>query len=249
MFMQLFGIGSNEPTGDPSKTLTEAIYKKLRQDILSVRLRPGAKLRFSDLKENYGAGTSTLREALSRLSSDCLVLAEGQRGFRVAPVSKAELHDITNLRTDIESVALQSSIDSGHDDWEANIIASLHRLSKAHDRADATPALLTEEGARLHKIFHMSLLAACPSKWRLRVVDLLYDHSERYRRLATSYVPGKRYSENEHREITEAVLGRHKQLAVALLARHLEKTAQTVSAIDDLWAAEPPTTASKRKQA
>lgn len=233
------GAGTTAPD-DSSKTLAEAIYKRLRQDILSGRLRAGSKLRFADLKASYEAGTSTLREALSRLAADRLVIAEGQRGFRVAPVSLAELHDLTLLRADMEAVALASSIENGRDAWEANIVASLHRLSRLHDRAGPIPALLTEEGAHLHKVFHMSLLAACPSLWRLRVIDLLYDHSERYRRLATSYVSGKRDSAQEHREIMEAALGRHKQLAVALLTRHLEKTAETLSAIKELWTGETP---------
>jgi DNA-binding GntR family transcriptional regulator len=76
--MQLSHImGNPEQTlrDDHSKTLAEAIYKRLRRDILSGRLRPGSKLRFADLKANHEAGTSTLREALSRLSADRLVVA------------------------------------------------------------------------------------------------------------------------------------------------------------------------------
>jgi DNA-binding GntR family transcriptional regulator len=246
-----------QSTEERPKTLAEAIYKKLRQDILSVRLKPGAKLRFADLKESYAAGNSTLREALSRLAADRLVIAESQRGFRVAPVSQAELLDITRLRADIETVALQSSIENGNDAWEAHVVAALHRLSKVHARTGATPTLLTEEGTQLHKVFHMSLLAACPSMWRLRVVDLLYDHSERYRRLATSHLPRGRDSMREHREIMEAALARNKQRAVALLNRHLEKTAETVSAVEELWAPKPsrrrdgeaPTLSARRRRA
>ncbi len=220
------------------KTLVEAIYKQIRQDVLSGKLKPGSKLRFTDLKANYDAGTSTLREALSRLTADRLVTAEGQRGFRVAPISLTELWDITKLRSEIESAALADAIDAGNDAWEANILACLHRLSKYEERDATTPALLGEEGALLHKLFHMSLLSACPSVWRLRVVDLLYDQSERYRRLQTSYLPDYRNSPQEHRELMEATIGRHKQRAVALLTLHLEKTAQSLATVEELWGSE-----------
>jgi DNA-binding GntR family transcriptional regulator len=219
----------------PAKTLAEAIYNRLRQDILSGQLKPGSKLRFTDLKGSYRAGMSTLRESLSKLSSDRLVIAEGQRGFRVAPVSRGELWDITRLRADLEAAALDAAIDRGGDEWEANIIAAFHRLSKFAERSKDVPYLLTEEGALLHKSFHMALFGACPSMWRLRVIDLLYDHSERYRRLFTSHLRGKRNSEQEHREIMQAAIDRHKQLAVALLTRHLEKTAETLAKIDAVW--------------
>ncbi|MFC3677591.1 GntR family transcriptional regulator [Ferrovibrio xuzhouensis] len=218
--------------------MVEAIYRQIRQDILSGKLKPGSKLRFADLKTSYDAGTSTLREALSRLTADCLVTVEGQRGFRVAPISLTELWDITKLRAEIESTALADSIEHGDDSWEANVLASLHRLSKYEDRDDTTPALLSEEGALLHKLFHMSLLSACPSVWRLRVLDLLYDQSERYRRLQTSYLPDYRNSPQEHRDLMEATIGRHKQRAVALLTLHLEKTAQSLATVEELWGPE-----------
>lgn len=228
------------PTDMAPKTLSEAVYLRLRQDILSGKLKPGSKLRFSDLNENYAVGTSTVRESLSRLTSDRLVIAEGQRGFRVAPISLTELWDITRLRIEIESAALEESIDSGNDSWEAQILSCLHRLQKLEDRNRGTLILLTEEGATLHKMFHMALLSASQSIWRLRVVDVLYDHSERYRRLQTAFLPGKRSSRYEHRELMESVIGRNKTRAVALLTLHLEKTAEALSTVKDLWPVGKP---------
>jgi GntR family transcriptional regulator, carbon starvation induced regulator len=228
---------SPAPEGAP-KTLAEAIYLRMRQDILSGKLKPGSKLRFADLAVNYEAGTSTLRESLSRLTADRLVIAEGQRGFRVAPISLTDMRDITKLRTEIESAALQESIDAGDDTWEADILAYLHRLVKLEERSDGTPILLNEEGAQVHKLFHMSLLRASQSIWRLRVVDVLYDHSERYRRLQTSYLPGERNTAQEHREIAEAVISRNKRRATALLTLHLEKTAEALATVKAIWPLE-----------
>jgi GntR family carbon starvation induced transcriptional regulator len=220
------------------KTLAEAVYARLREDILSGKLKPGSKLRFADLAKNYEAGVSTFRESLSRLTADRLVIAEGQRGFRVSPISLDELWDITRLRADIESAALEEAIDAGDDAWEAGIVSSLHRLLKLEGRNARTPLLLTEEGAHLHKLFHMSLLAACPSTWRLRVIDVLYDHLERYRRLQTAYLSAMLHSAVEHRDIADAVVSRKKARATSLLRSHFEKTAKLLGNIKELWAAE-----------
>lgn len=217
------------------KTLAEAVYARLRQDILVGKLKPGSKLRFADLARNYEAGVSTLREPLSRLTADRLVTAEGQRGFRVSPISLNELWDITRLRSEIESAALAEAMDVGDDAWEAEILSCLHRLLKLEKRHSTTPLLLTEEGAYLHKLFHMSLLAACPSIWRLRVVDVLYDHSERYRRLQTAYLSAVLNSADEHRNIANAVVGRKKSKATALLKTHFERTATLLGSIKELW--------------
>ncbi len=66
------------------KTLVEAAYRSLRRNIIEGRLSPGEKLRIEHIKNDYGVGGATLREALSLLTSDALVVSQGQRGFRVA---------------------------------------------------------------------------------------------------------------------------------------------------------------------
>jgi GntR family transcriptional regulator, carbon starvation induced regulator len=225
-------------TAEEPKTLSEAVYLRLRHDILSGQLKPGIKLRFADLTLRYEAAMGTLRESLSRLTADRLVIAEGQRGFRVAPISLNELWDITKLRSEIEMAALEESIDAGADDWEADILSCLHRLLKLDDRRTATPVLLTEEGAVLHKRFHMSLVNASQSIWRLRVIDVLYDQSERYRRLQTSYMSGMLNSAEEHRAIAAAAIARDKQNATRLLGLHLKKTAEMVATITGIWSGE-----------
>src|ERR1700675_4340868 len=59
----------------------EKTYRRIRTDIIFGKLAPGEKLKLDRLREHYGASVSTLRELLNRLSSEGLVVAEGQRGF------------------------------------------------------------------------------------------------------------------------------------------------------------------------
>ena len=89
-------------------TLAEAAFTRLRADILGVKFRPGERMHVERLRSEYGVGATPLREALSKLSSLELVVAEGQRGFRVAPVSIENLLDITKTRAWIEGAALRS---------------------------------------------------------------------------------------------------------------------------------------------
>lgn len=217
------------------KTIGEAVYVLLREDILNGVHRPGAKLMFADLTAAYSTSMGTLREALTRLTADRLVVAEGQRGFRVAPISLEELWDITQLRSEMEAAALEEAIEQGDDVWESQIVSSLHMLLKLESRRGKTPVLLTEGGARLHKQFHFSLIAASPSVWRLRVIDVLYDHTERYRRLQTSHMQRGLNSAHEHEEIAAAVIGRRKRVAVKLMAAHLHRTAEMLASIEALW--------------
>lgn len=225
------------PQDKPPKTLGEAVYVSLREDILNGVHGPGEKLMFAELTAVYATSMGTLREVLTRLSADRLVVAEGQRGFRVAPISLAELWDITRLRFEMEAAAVEESIDAGDDAWEAQIVSSLHMLTKLENRQSKTPLLLTEVGARLHKQFHFSLIAASPSVWRLRVIDVLYDHSERYRRLQTTHMERGLNSAREHEQIAAAAIGRRKREVVKLIREHLHRTAEMLASIDALWPA------------
>jgi DNA-binding GntR family transcriptional regulator len=86
------GALDDGPAAEPAaaaETVGHAVWKRLRGDILAGRLAPGQKLRLDALRGDYGASVSTLREVLNRLVTEELVLAEGQRGFEVAPISRA----------------------------------------------------------------------------------------------------------------------------------------------------------------
>ena len=52
-------------------------------------------------------------EALSRLAAEGFVLAESQRGFRVAPVSRDDLFDLAERRIELETNVLARSIERG----------------------------------------------------------------------------------------------------------------------------------------
>ncbi len=103
------------------RTLVERAYLALRQDVVCGKLAPSERLRVEHLKDQYEVGAGTLREALSLLVSDALVTSEGQRGFRVAPISLADLEDVTNTRVMLETEALRQSIRHGDAQWETTL--------------------------------------------------------------------------------------------------------------------------------
>jgi DNA-binding GntR family transcriptional regulator len=94
------------PASEAPRTLSERAYLDVRQDIVSGRLAPGERLRVEHLKDRYDVGAGTLREALALLVSDALVTVEGQRGYRVAEISLADLKDLTDTRVMLETEAM-----------------------------------------------------------------------------------------------------------------------------------------------
>ncbi len=142
-----------------SRTLAADVHARLREDIVWCRLMPGAPLRFEAMKESYGASFTTLREALTALVADGLVVSEGQRGFRVAPVTRADLMDLTEARVLIERQLIRLAIEKGGDDWEVSASAAFHRMSLVLQRL-GTKRSLTAEWKLVHRQFHEALVSA-----------------------------------------------------------------------------------------
>lgn len=213
------------------KTRAELAYKLISKDLLAGRFEPSARLRLNELKLRYDLGLSPLREALLRLASEGLVIAEGQRGFAVAPVSLSELTDLTRTRQQIEALALSEAIAQGDADWEADILSAFHRLSRAPLPSSADDLDTAMNWEQRHRAFHDALVAACDSPWLLRFHSQLLDHSERYRRLRMFNPPQTmtdptRNRDAEHREIMDAVLERNATKACELMRAHLQRTAE-----------------------
>lgn len=210
----------------PSGSLAARIYESLRADLIAGRLSEGAPLRLEGLRERYGVSLSPLREALSRLQSEHLVVGTAQRGWRVPPLSLEAMWDAIRVRTLLEAEALRDAIASGGDAWEVGMVGALHAL-----RLAVRGGAPHEELERRHHAFHRSLLAASRSSWLLELSDQLYAQTERYRRpaLARSLEPGGRDLDAEHSGLLEAALSRDATLAVARLTEHYRATGAAIA--------------------
>lgn len=209
-----------------SRTLIERAYEQLRDDIVEGQLAPGEKLRVEHLKARYGVSAGTLREAITRLASDALVIAEGQRGFHVAPIAAADLQDLTRLRIHIEIDALRQSMRAGGAAWREHLHTAYAELSQLEQPLRPGHAKHWE---LLNIAFHEALLSGHDSPWTVRLLRTLSRQSERYRRYAI-HLPGSRRDVHaEHREIYESAIEGNELRAALALEAHIRGTAELVT--------------------
>ncbi len=207
-----------------AETLTERASALVEADIVSGALAPGARLGIAEMAARYGVGATPLREALSRLAARGLVDAIGMRGFRVKAISYDDLADIVRIRTTIEREALRLSMANGGGDWEAGVVASLHRL---RHYARLNPRGLTEgeqEFDALHKAYHTALIAACGSPRMLAAHSDLYNQTYRYRRLMLARFPDPEEFLTEHDRLADLAIRRSEGEAIVALETHIAST-------------------------
>ena len=200
-------------------SIADRAYDRIRSDIVFGRLAPRARLRLDRLARDYGASVSTLREILSRLSSEGLVLAEGQRGFQVTPVSPAGFQDVAAMRLLLENYALPLSFAAGDLEWESRVVAAHHKLAFMERRIVAGDREETEAWKRYDREFHQSLIEACSSQTLLDLYGGVFDQYLRYQIVAVVF-RGEIAAE-EHRVLLDCALTRDSDRACAVLTRHV----------------------------
>jgi DNA-binding GntR family transcriptional regulator len=223
MQLESFGTDLQLP-----ETLAERAAAILQRDILTGRLAPDTKLVIADLADQYEIGATPIREGLSRLVSCGLVVAIGQRGFRVAQVSREDLADIIRMRSVIESEALRLSMKLGGDEWEAGIVASLHRLKRFAARGQQVFRTEIENFERVHKAFHTALIAGCGSRRMLEQHSSLYDQTYRYRHRMLEAVPPLAEFCAEHENLADLAIARDAEAGCDRLRKHFELTLTTL---------------------
>jgi len=216
------------------KIQSEQAYDSLRADILACRLDPGAKLRINEIAETQGVSLGAVREALSRLGAEGLVVPEAQKGYHVSPLSIDELLDLTEARAEIERIAIMRAVERGDLDWETSLVAAWHKLSRLDERArsnggKAPDQQLLDQWSIAHAEFHKALVAACGSQNLLQIRFRLYELAERYRRYSAPLADEKKRDvAAEHQAMFDAAVARNAALAGRLIAEHLRCTAALI---------------------
>jgi len=208
----------------PRQNLGINAYAWLKRDIIRGVYPPGEKLLMSGLKTRYDLGIGPLREALSQLVAERLVVAVSQRGYRVAPMSLAELEDIYDARAHLEGLVVELAIARGDDAWEADILAKAHTLAKVVGVSG--PDEVLDVWDQRHKAFHSAIAVGCGTNHLLQARESLFDQAERYRHLwlceTVFSVEALETKRQEHAALVEVIMDRDAQRAKDMIREHLK---------------------------
>ncbi|HYG88783.1 MAG TPA: GntR family transcriptional regulator [Azospirillum sp.] len=215
---------SEDPAPDPTVPDGLSAHDWLEAEILSGRLPPGSRIMLDALAERRSVTPSEMREAAIQLSNDGLAFLDGGASLRVAPVSLADLKDLTATRIVVEKEVLRSSILAADADWEARVRAAFGELSAVEALLGDNPRAHLDRWERCNGEFHGALVAACPLRRLMRFNRLLYKQHERYRRLVLVQRTTPRDVHAEHLALFEAAIARDVEAACAVLEEHIART-------------------------
>ena len=198
-------------------TAVDVAYWGIRSSILSGEFGPGMQLKLQQLAGRYSISLIPVREALRLLQAEGLVESVRNKGARVAQISLAESLDVYRLRLVLETAALKLAFE--HIDDELVEALMRHQRSMRKVFAKDPAGYLA-----MHQKLHFGLYSRCGSRWTMRMLGMVWNHSERWRRLA---LPSDINAPTEdHTGILLALKERDLQGACLALEQHIDLSIQ-----------------------
>ena len=202
--------------------MVDGITERLRQAIITGAIRPSERIRVADLERKFGVSHIPIREALRRLQSEGFVEISPRRTTIAAGVDLSDLANIYDLRRIIEvEIGRRSVSRMTKSDIETVRRALVSFQAVANDPSSA-------EFWERHRNFHWALLAPAANPTVRRVLDHLWQSSERYVRLFVSTFATMDTVMDLHVELYEACAGGDVTTFENALTRHYVETEKTV---------------------
>lgn len=209
------------PGPDPaSLSRVDSAYNQLRKAIIDGEYPPGAPLRHSELTDAFGVSLIPIREAIRKLEVERLVTSIPNRGAWVAPISLEDVRDVYDTRVVLEVEALRRAWPRLSDEGTSAIREVRDRMVGRKRRDNRFYAL--------HRQFHFDLYDMSESPWLVHMIEILWSHTERYRRLAARIRNYVVEGADMHSLVLDAIDQGDLAAAQAALQEDLERTANLI---------------------
>jgi len=203
-----------------NKTLAAYVHERLQQAILTLNLKPGARIDQNQVAASLNVSLAPVREALKVLEAEGLVTILPRRGAFVASSSMADLDELYFARALIEGATIYQAVphmtDKGLDELQ-QLIGRMKQVSASGD-VNAYIALNRE--------YHLGLYSVLLNQTLLQVIRNLWVRSElyRYRYMFITHDPERVHL--EHQGIIDACRKRDQTAAREAAIAHIQRTQQ-----------------------
>ena len=207
---------------DSGELIRMTVYHRLRGDILSCALRPGALLQERQLSERYGVSKSPVRDAMLKLEEMSLVEIIPRKGYRVRPISLVDAHELYDLRVMLERECVSKAVE----------LASEAQLAALDRFRDVDGAMPLPEWIEYNRAFHGAIAEASGNARLARMTCQILDQFDRLTTMSVvrSGPEGRESFVGEHGLLIDALQRRDRRQAVALSRDHAESSRKRVLA-------------------
>ena len=203
---------------------SQHIYRALRQEILSLALEPGQKLREEDLAARFSVSRTPVRAAISRLEAERLIRVEPRKGTFVSEIDLDYVRQLIFLRTSVELRMLPLLCrEQPAALWEA-MEENLARQKRLLEEGPE-PSRFYRLDNRFHELYFSHL--GMDAVWKL--LQQFHVHYTRFRVLDMRQSGLFSQFYEEHRRQLDLLRAGGEEALSRLIVRHLESPLERVN--------------------
>jgi DNA-binding GntR family transcriptional regulator len=189
------------------------VYRELKSAIMGGLFQPGSVLVQEELCEKFRASRTPVRDALTHLQAEGLVVAIPNKGVVVRGFSPKDVHDIYEIRALLESAAAR---DAAGRLGRADLERIIKKASSLNTKGDFSFDLVKDLGSELHHL----IIAAAGNLIMKDILDRM-DTLIEVSRIPFRGAAGRlRQINQEHIKIAQALLAADGELAADLMKKH-----------------------------
>ncbi|MCR8724611.1 GntR family transcriptional regulator [Frigidibacter sp. ROC022] len=213
------------PQPSERRTSVDDIFDFLRQEILSLRLRPGDKISEAEIAARFGVSRQPVRDAFSRLANQDLLLIRPQRATEVKRFSAREIEKSRFVRAAVEREVLRRAAQYCDAEDAASLDAALAEQEVVIRDRDV------DGFGALDYQFHKTLCAIARADFAFDVIMVEKSKVDRLCLLSLSKEDRMPELLDDHRAIAEAVKDHDPDRAIAIGMVHLSRLDETIERI------------------
>lgn len=213
------------PLATPSR-LADAVYERLREEILSGALDPGRKLSVPALAQMLGVSRSPVVAAVQRLVQDGLAVEEPRRGAVVTLISVPELIRLYEIREVLEGLAARLAAERVNG-------AALQAMADVLGRHEAAVVSDDQASRQLENInFHRLIRESAEHPELVRWLESIQSQVKLAMRRTGVYKDDVELTVREHRAILEAIRSRDGEVAERLSRIHIRRVREKLELVE-----------------
>lgn len=207
---------------EDNHSLGQRVFHRIREDILSGKYKKNEELKEKTIGEELGVSRTPVREALRQLELEGLVTIISNKGAYVVGFSVEDIQDIYEIRSVLEGLCARRAAvrvtKEQLEELEENLFLTEFHVEKGH----------AEQVVELDTRFHEILYEACQSKVLEHALRDYHHYLERVRKVTLASKKRSIESNNEHKQILEALKERDAKKAEAYANQHILNTIKNI---------------------
>ena len=200
---------------DRPKSLVQIAQDAIRRGIIQKELKLGQPLKEAALARPLQISNTPVREALSLLKAEGLLVSVPHKGYRVFTLNQEELVAFCELRFTLEAQALRYGIERNPKELVQKLHGILLKMQKNQDES------MREEYLNLDTLFHMSFFKACQNDFLLGHYQKINSMIETMRHYISISNEATQKSLDSHQAIVNEIDQGRIPKAIELLEDHI----------------------------